>query len=364
MTAAPATAQPASTRDGHRRTPQNGRAGVLLLLLGVALVVTMAIALGIGSVHIPVEAVVQVVARRMRLGDFPVTAMQDQIVWELRYPRVLGAAATGAGLATVGAVLQSLTRNDLADPYLLGISSGASVGAVSVIVIGVGVGTLGGTFALAAGAFLGALAALVVVLLFATGRSGTLPPARVVLAGVAVGYLCSAYTSFIVMVSGEYDAARRVLAWTLGSFAGLRWDSAIFLIVVTLLGLVLNLAFSRDLDALAFGEASATSLGVSVSTVRWILMVGTALLTACLVAVVGAIGFVGLVVPHIVRLLAGPGHLRLLPMSLLMGAILMVWSDTAARSVVAGQEIPVGVITAAIGAPFFVWLLRRARGEL
>jgi iron complex transport system permease protein len=363
VTAAPATAQPASTRDGHRHRPRNGPTGALLVLLGLALIVTIAIALGIGSVHIPVETVVQVVARRMRLGDYPVTVLQDQIVWDLRYPRVLGAAATGAGLATVGAVLQSLTRNDLADPYLLGISSGASVGAVSVIVLGVGVGTLGSTVALTAGAFLGALAALVVVLLFATGRSGTLPPARVVLAGVAVGYLCSAYTSFIVMTSGESDAARRVLSWTLGSFAGLRWDSAIFLIVVTLLGLVLNLAFSRDLDAFAFGEASATSLGVPVSTVRWTLMTGTALLTACLVAVVGAIGFVGLVVPHIVRLLAGPGHVRLLPLSLLVGAIGMVWSDTAARSLVAGQEIPVGVITAAIGAPFFVWLLRRAGRE-
>jgi iron complex transport system permease protein len=333
---------------------------VIVVFLVVALLATITIALGIGSVHLPVDVVLQVVARRMRIGDFPVTVVQDQIVWELRYPRILAAAAAGAGLAVCGAVLQSLTHNELADPYLLGISGGATVGAVTVIVLGVGVAGLAGGVAQMAGAFLGAIGALVLVLVLAAGRSGALPPTRVVLAGVAIGQICAAYTSFLVIVGGDQDAARRVLSWTLGSFAGVRWPSAIALLVAAGVGLIVFLCFSRDLDALAFGDASATSLGVSVRATRWILMVGTALLTAVLVCVVGAVGFVGLVVPHLVRLVSGPGHARLLPLSLLVGAILVVWSDTLARSLVPSQEIPVGVVTAVVGGPFFVWLLRRA----
>ncbi|MEV5000308.1 FecCD family ABC transporter permease [Nocardioides sp. LML1-1-1.1] len=327
---------------------------VLTVLLAAAVVV----AVGIGSVHVPVTDVLDVVLRRFGAA-VDASVVDDRIVWQLRMPRVLGAAATGAGLAIAGAVLQSLTRNDLADPYLLGISGGATVGAVSVIVLGVGVAGLAGGAALGAGAFLGALVALVLVLVLATGRGGDLPPARTVLAGVAVGQICAAYTSFVVMTSGERDAARRVLAWTMGSLAGVRWHSAVVLLVVVLLATVLVLAFAADLDAFAFGDASASSLGVPVERVRWILLVGTALLTACLVAYTGAIGFVGLVVPHVVRLVCGPLHRRLLPLSALAGAILMVGADTVARSLVDGQEIPIGVVTAVLGAPVFAWLLRR-----
>lgn len=330
-----------------------GGAALLLLLAS-----TVVVAVGIGSVQVPVGDVLDVVLRRLGLGT-DATVVDDRIVWQLRMPRVLGAAATGAGLAIAGAVLQSLTRNDLADPYLLGISGGATVGAVSVIVLGVGVAGLAGSAALGAGAFAGALLALVLVLGLATGRAGHLPPARTVLAGVAIGQICGAYTSFVVMTSGERDAARRVLAWTMGSLAGVRWHSAVVLLVVVLLAAVLVVAFAADLDAFAFGDAAASSLGVPVARVRWLLLVGTALLTATLVAYTGAIGFVGLVVPHVVRLAWGPLHRRLLPLSALAGAILMVWADTVARSVVEGQEVPIGVVTAVLGAPVFAWLLRR-----
>lgn len=327
-------------------------------LLGLVLVVTMAIALGIGSVRIPVGTVVDVLLQRLGAG-VDVSVLDDQIVWQLRMPRVLGAAATGAGLALCGAVLQSLTRNDLADPYLLGISGGAAVGAVSVIVLGVSVAGLVSAAMITLGAFAGALLAMVLVLALATGRSGALPPGRTVLAGVAIGQICAAYTSFVVIMSGDHDAARRVLSWTLGSLAGLRWHSSVFLCVVTLLAGVLIMAFTSDLDAFAFGESSAGSLGVSITATRWTLLVGTALLTASLVAFTGAIGFVGLVVPHVVRLIWGPLHRRLLPLSALLGAILLVWADTIARSLVTGQEIPIGVVTAVVGAPVFAWFLRR-----
>lgn len=338
--------------------------GVAPLAAVLVLVATMTLALGIGSVSVPTDDVVAVVARRLRLGSGEVGFVDDQIVWELRLPRVLGAAAVGAALALCGAVLQSLTRNDLADPYLLGISGGAAVGAVTVIVLGVGIAGLVGSAAVAGAAFLGALAALGVVLALASSPGGDLPPARTVLAGVAVGQACAAYTSFLVIVHGDSDAARRVLDWTLGSVAGLRWEQAIFLAVlavVVTLGLVLC---ADQLDAFAFGETAARSLGVDVNRLRWLLLAGTALVTACLVAFVGAIGFVGLVVPHMVRLLTGPGHRLLLPMAAVGGAIVLVVADTVARSVVDRQEIPIGVVTGVVGAPFFAWLLRRHRQEV
>lgn len=329
------------------------------LALTVALVATVVVAVGIGSVHVPAGDVVDVVLRRFGLPVDGVSLIDDRIVWQLRMPRVIGAAATGAGLALAGAVLQSLTRNDLADPYLLGISGGASVGAVTVIVLGVGVAGLAGGAALGLAAFVSALLALALVLGLATGRTGDLPPARTVLAGVAVGQLCAAYTSFAVMMSGDHDAARRVLAWTMGSLAGLRWHSATVLVVVALVALGAILLHAADLDAFAFGDSSAASLGVSIRRTRWVLLIGTALLTACLVAYTGAIGFVGLVVPHVVRLVCGPLHRRLLPLSALAGAVLMIWADTVARSLVDGQEIPIGVVTAVLGAPLFAYLLRR-----
>lgn len=329
------------------------------LLLGV-LLLTMVMGVGIGSVPIPISTVLEVIAQRCGLGG-DVTLLDDQIVWQLRMPRVLGAAATGAALALVGVVLQSLTRNDLADPYLLGISGGAAVGAVSVLVLGVSVGGLLATTMLTLGSFLGAIGALAAVLVLATGRAGDLPPARTVLAGVAIGQVCAAYTSFVTIMSGDQDAARRVLAWTMGSLAGLRWDSAILLVVVAVVASLAVLAFTSDLDAFAFGESAAKSLGVSVNRTRWILLTGSALVTASLVAYTGAIGFVGLVVPHVVRLLVGPSHRRLLPLSALTGAILLVWADTAARSIIDGQEVPIGVVTAVLGAPVFAVLLRRER---
>lgn len=329
------------------------------LALAALLLVTMATALAIGSVNVPIGTVLEVVARRTGLVDTDVSLLQDRIVWQLRLPRVVGAASVGAGLAVVGAVLQSLTRNDLADPYLLGISSGAAVGAVCVLVLGVGAGTVASNVSLTLGAFLGALGALVLVLALAAGRSGVLPPSRTVLAGVVVGQLCAAFTSFVVLSSGDGQAPRRVMSWTLGSVAGVRWGTALLLLAVSVAALVLVLAFARQLDAFAFGEAAARSLGVPIERTRWILMVGTALVTACLVAYSGAIGFVGLVVPHVVRLLVGSAHALVLPLSALAGAILLVASDLVARSALENQEVPVGIVTAVVGAPFLAWLLRR-----
>ncbi|WP_438823288.1 FecCD family ABC transporter permease [Nocardioides imazamoxiresistens] len=321
----------------------------------------MTYALGRGSVDVPADRVVAVVARRLGLGEHGVTLAEDQIVWQLRMPRVLAAAACGTVLALVGAVLQSLTRNDLADPYLLGISGGAAVGAVSVIVLGIGVGGLVGSAALALASFLGALGALVLVLLLAVGRGGTLDPTRTVLAGVAVGQAAAAYTSFLVMVHGDSHSADRVMRWTLGSIARVRTDDVAVLVGTALVTVVVVLACAGSLDAFAFGETGARSLGVDVTRLRWLLLAGSALVVSVLVAHVGAIGFVGLVVPHVARMVVGPGHRALLPTTAVAGAVLLVWADTGARTLVDGTEIPISVVTGIVGTPLFVWLLHRSR---
>ena len=332
---------------------------LLAAFLGTALVASALVVLGVGAVHVPVHDVIRVVARRFRLiNGSDVTVLDDRIVWQLRAPRVIGAMAVGALLAMCGAVLQTLTGNELADPYLLGISSGASVGAVLVIVVGMS-SALGQSILMAVASFAGAVGALIIVLTLATGRSGELPTSRTILAGVAVGQLCAAGVSMMIMVFAESNAVRSVLSWTLGSFTGLRWGSTVTLSVVTVPAFIAGMAVCHTLDAFAFGDVSAMSLGIPVNAVRWSIMVGTALLTALCVAFVGPIGFVGLIVPHIVRFWSGPRYARLLPASALVGALLMLWSDTAARCLRPDTEIPVGVVTAVIGAPVLVILLRR-----
>lgn len=336
--------------------------GALVLLLASSLV-----ALGIGAVEVGPDRVAAVVARRLGAGErpfsgAPVTAIEDQVVWQLRLPRVLGALAVGAILAVCGAVLQSLTRNDLADPFLLGISSGASVGAVSVIVFGVSFGSLVGSAAISAAAFVGALLAMAAVLVIARDVVGGLSPTRTVLAGVAIAHLGGAYTSVAVIMSGQGEAARRVLNWTLGSLAGFRWDSVALPLLAAFVVMVVGWSQSDRLDGFTFGETSAASLGVPVARVRWALMVLTALATAVSVAYAGAIGFVGLVVPHLVRPLTSPRHQVLLPLSALTGAVLLLWADTLARSVVPGQEIPIGAVTALVGVPALIVLMLRRQG--
>lgn len=285
----------------------------------------------------------------------PLGALLDGIVWDLRLPRVLTAAAVGAGLAVAGAVMQSLTRNPLADPYLLGLSSGASLGAVAVLVLGVGI-------LLPVAAFVGAVVALAAALGLA-GSLGTLTPARTVLAGLAVAQLCAAGTSFVIFWSATGDSYREILAWLLGSLAGAGWSAvAIAGIAVLVLGAVL-VGAGRTLDAFAFGDTAAAALGVHVARTRWTLLTVVALLTGALVAVSGSIGFVGLILPHGVRLLVGAAHRRLLPVAALAGATFLVWADTAARSLFEPRELPVGIVTAFLGAPVFALLLWRRRAS-
>ena len=322
-------------------------------VLGAALAVSIVLAITVGPADISPADVWSSVLHHLGLGDSPLTTLRDGIVWELRLPRVLTAAAVGAGLAISGAVMQALTRNPLADPYLLGLSSGASLGAVAVLL-------LGATVLLAPAAFIGALAALIATL-FIARASGPLTPSRTVLAGVAVSSLAAALTSFVIFWTATGDSYREILGWLLGSLAGARWPAvAIALGAIVVVGIPLTAA-ARTLDAFAFGDTAAASLGVSVERTRWILLVATALLTGAMVSVSGSIGFVGLVLPHAVRLVVGAGHRALLPLSGLLGAVFLIWADTVARTLFDPRELPVGIVTAIVGVPLFVLLLLRRR---
>lgn len=324
-------------------------AGLAVLVLSIAAAIT------IGPADLAVADVAGIVGSHLGLGTSDVTRIQDGIVWDLRLPRTLLAAVCGAGLAICGAIMQSLLRNPLADPFVLGISSGASTGAVLVMVLGVGAGAV----SLSAGAFVGALVAFGLVLLLAAGAGGGTD--RIVLAGVAGTQLFSALTSFIVTSSADAEQTRGVLFWLLGSLAGADWADVALCGGVTIVALVACLLSAPALDAFAFGQDAAAALGVPVGLVRLLLLLVTALLTATLVSAAGAIGFVGLVLPHAARMLVGPGHRLLLPATALIGAVFLVWVDTAARTVLDPQELPVGVVTALIGVPAFAVILYRRR---
>lgn len=287
-------------------------------------------------------------------GRGPVlSAVDEAILWQGRAPRVVAAVGVGAGLAIAGVVMQALTHNPLADPYLLGVSSGASVGAVAALTLGVSA-----LWVLPVAAFAGALAALGAVLLVA-GRGAS--PVRIILAGVAVGYLGSSLVSLLVFSSARGDAFREILSWLLGSLASARWWEAGVAVAAVAAAAGLVLARARTLDALLLGDDAAVALGVDVERERPWLMVAVAVLTGALVAVSGAIGFVGLVIPHAARLLVGPRHRLLLPAALLGGGLFLLLADTLARTLFEPLEVPVGIVTALVGGPAFALLVRRAR---
>lgn len=332
--------------------------GLLLTLGGVvALVVSLGVAITLGPADVSLVNVRDVVLNHLGLADIPVRAAKDAIVWEERLPRALVAACAGAGLALCGVVMQSLLRNPLAEPFVLGVSSGASTGAVVIGVLGVGGGVLG----LSGGAFIGALLAFGLVLLLARFTSGG--TSGVVLAGVASTQFFSALTSLVVFAVADSDETRGVMFWLLGSLEGMRWNGVALCAAVVAVGAAICLVAARALDAFAFGDDVASSLGIPVARTRIGLLVVTALMTAALVSVVGAVGFVGLVVPHAVRLLVGQRHVRVLPVSIVAGAVFMVWVDAATRTLFAPTPLPVGVGTALVGVPVFVALLIRRRGR-
>lgn len=349
--------RPATRPNVGRRSALRSRLfGWVLLALAGALIASITAAVVIGPVPIAPGKVWQIAVHHVVPGlvEPNWSTAEDQIVWQVRFPRVFLAALVGAGLSVVGTALQALVRNPLADPYIFGITSGASVGAVAVILLGV---SAFGVYSLSASAFLGALAALVLVFAIAQ-KDGQLNPMRLVLGGVAVSYVLSAVTSFMVFQAGP-EKTRSVVFWLLGGLGAARWSFLAMIFGIVVLGTGYLIAQARSLNALLLGDESAASLGVDVGRFRKLVFALSALMTGAMVAVSGGIGFVGLMIPHISRLLVGSDHRRVLPVAALIGATFLVWADVAARTITAPDELPIGVITALVGGPFFLWLLRR-----
>lgn len=342
---------------GARRAARRGRLwlGGLLVTTLVSLVAGVAL----GAVYVPFTDVIRVLSHHLFLVPEQQTWSdpRDSIIWEVRLPRAVLALCVGAGLAVCGMALQAMVRNLLADPYLLGINSGASTGAAASILFGVTLGI--GEHALSATAFVGALAASLLVYLIARS-AGRVTSVRLLLAGVAVGYALSALTSFLVFASDTAEGSRSVMFWLLGSLALAEWGGPMALATMVVLVTVLVLTVTgRHLDALAIGDETALTLGVSPERFRTTMLALVSLCIGVVVAASGSIGFVGLVVPHLARRAVGAAHARAVPVAALMGGILLIWADVAARALLAPQEIPIGIITALLGAPLLLVLVRR-----
>ncbi|EAP83848.1 putative siderophore transport system permease protein YfhA [Sulfitobacter pontiacus] len=310
----------------------------------------------IGEVSIPPLVVLKVLANKALNAGYAVDKIDEGIVWNYRMARAVVAMCCGAGLALSGVVLQALLRNALADPYLLGISAGASTGAVAVTILGLG----GGAISLSIGAFSGALVAFAFVALLAQaagGGVGLRAAGVIVLAGIAGSQMFNALTALMITKSANAEQARAIMFWLLGNMSGVRWPDVLSALPAAMIGLLACLWHARALDAFTFGSDSAASLGIPVRRVQLLLIGTAALVTAVMVSVVGAIGFVGLVIPHAMRIVVGHRHAILVPASALAGAVFLVFADVISRVIVPGQVLPIGVVTALVGAPVFALIL-------
>ncbi|MEW6619130.1 MAG: iron chelate uptake ABC transporter family permease subunit [bacterium] len=333
-----------------------------LLVLGIllaGLIAVCLIAIMVGPIFIHPLMIIKIWLSKVLGGLIQQSwsNIQETIVVDIRTPRVILSGLVGMGLAIAGAAMQGLFRNPMAEPYVLGMSSGAACGAALAIVLGIG--KLWGGFSISALSFIGATTSIFLVYNLAK-TDGRLPTETLLLAGIAVGFFLQAVVSFLKILASS-EALRDVVLWLMGSFSLATWDDIRLVILPIFAGIGVIYFLSRELNTLQFGEETALHLGIEVEWVKRILLIASALVTAVAVSVSGIIGFVGLIIPHVARLMIGPGHHILLPASALGGGIFLVFCDTLARTVVQPQEMPIGIITAAIGAPYFIYLLRRRK---
>ncbi|WP_019850814.1 iron ABC transporter permease [Desulfitobacterium sp. PCE1] len=327
-----------------------------ILALSFLLLLSVVICVMTGSVSLPFHLTWKIILSHLPFFNFDPswTPAQESIVWNLRLPRVFLALIVGAMLATSGVAFQGILRNPLADPYILGVSSGAAFGAASAILFFRSFSFFGQSV-LPLFAFAGGLISLAFV--FSLSRQhGQFERETLILAGVVVQALLSAFLSLLIAVSGEQ--MQQIIFWMMGSLANSNWQNVLILLPYFLIGLTYLLFQNRELNVIALGERAATHLGINVERKKIAILIVGSLLATAAVSMVGIIGFVGLIIPHLMRLLVGPDHRILLPISTLAGAIFLLWSDTIARTLLQSQEIPIGAITAFVGAPFFAYLLK------
>ncbi len=323
---------------------------VIVLLMVTALFFSIVITVCIGMTHIPFTEVFDILLGGEGTGN------NRTIIMQIRLPRVLMAGLVGSALALAGAAMQGLFKNPMASPYILGLSSGGAFGASLAIVLGVSFAT--GLFAIPAMAFVFCFLTLFLVYSISKVRGRT-PVETLLLSGIAVGAFFSALVSLMKYLSG--DELRSIVFWMMGGLWRADWTQVLVIIPFILVGSLMIFVLSRDLNIMMIGEDHAVNLGVNTQNVTKMVLVGSSLMTAAAVSVSGIIGFVGLIVPHILRIFVGPDHRIMLPTTLIVGAIFMIYMDTLARTLMAPEELPVGIITALLGAPFFLYLLRRRR---
>lgn len=337
------------------------RSLTVFTFLGGALIVGVVLASSLGAVVVPFDQVARLLLSRLPGVEISPTWSEgvEAIILQIRLPRVASALVVGFALAAAGVIFQGLLRNPMADPYIIGTSGGAALGATVALLLPVQIVWYGFTLVPLA-AFVGALAAVVVVYNLARVGPRT-PVTTLLLAGFAVSSMLAAVMSFLMMLSGA--GLRRIILWTMGGLGGGRWEQLMIVTPLIVLGMGWSYLYAGDLNALSLGEEQAAYVGVPVERRKVTLLILGSLLTAAAVSVSGLVGFVGLVIPHVGRLILGPDHRLLLPAAALLGGLFLVLSDLLARLLLAPAELPVGIITALVGAPFFIYLLRRSKRE-
>ncbi|WP_395547656.1 MULTISPECIES: FecCD family ABC transporter permease [unclassified Lacrimispora] len=336
---------------------------IIFIILLVAVAASVVISVSIGQVSIPFQQSFQILIHQLtgcQIGDASdlVNSMFVDIIWQIRFPRVLLAMIVGAGLALCGVVMQASVQNPLADPYLLGISSGGALGATFSIMFGFGSGGIVGKLGVASWAFIGAFSAAVLVMALAS-IGGKTSSVKLVLAGTVINALCSASSNFIIYFAKNSEGIRSVSFWTMGSLSSAEWETLPLVSAVVIAAIVFFLFQSRVMNTMLMGEETAVTLGVNLNFYRRLYMVISSVVTGVLVSSCGIIGFVGLIIPHIVRSIVGSDHKRLVPTAILFGGLFMMWTDIFARTVIPNGEMPIGIVTSLFGAPVFMYILIR-----
>lgn len=333
---------------------------LLFLTLLLILCTTIIFAVSIGQIDIPFLDTCKIIIHKITGIEFSdlhlLNPSYGNIIWLVRLPRVLTACLIGMGLALCGTIMQASVQNSLADPYILGVSSGASLGATFTILVGFGTLPIIGQVGISFGAFVGSLIAIMLVLLFAN-IGGRLTSTKLVLSGVVIDSMFSAFSSMIIYFANNAQGLQSVTFWMMGSIASATWEKLPLLFAVVFLSILFFITQTRTLNVMLLGDEQATTLGINLAFYRKVYLTIASLITGIMVASCGMIGFVGLIIPHITRAILGSNHKRLLPISIVFGGIFMVQTDLLARSIIPGVEIPVGIITAAIGAPAFLYML-------
>ncbi|MDD4754096.1 MAG: iron ABC transporter permease [Desulfitobacteriaceae bacterium] len=337
---------------------------IIIVLLIIVAVLSIILAIGLGPVSIAPGTVAQIIGSRIPFIENDIlptwTNVEENIVWGLRFPRVLLGMIVGASLSMTGVAMQALVRNHLADPFILGVSSGAAATATLGMLFGVF--SFLGVYSLSISAFLGA--AITIILVYTISRvRGRINITQLLLSGVALSMIMDAITRIITLSAPNALGLHNVTFWLSGSLAGTKWGYLTLPFVVIIICMVILLVNHRALNALLMGDETAGTLGFNVGRLQKILVLVSSLMAGTTIAVSGTIGFIGLMVPHFTRLLIGSDHKRVLPVCALIGGILVVWVDVAARLVIAPEELPLGILTAIFGGPIFIWLLKRNTGK-